>query len=310
MQFDYLKEFVVYAQHLSITNASKELHMSQSTLSKHIKLLEEEVQCPLLRYHNAKTYLTKAGTHYFNFAQKLLAEFDQLAAECRALGTSAELPEITILDSPYTDNASELYNHCIERLQQEYPQLQLRYVKSSHKALLEELLNKRIDIAIDYHFGDLDKIKASYHKRGLSVSYLCSDDFVIWCKREHRLNKADRLLPEDLRDVPIMIPCDIQAPMYSAIVAFCSQYGLDPIFTAVASGSQQEFLSQCLPNSIYFYPSSFMETPLIKAYNTMATVRFSSDDIIIHAFMVTRLNSENSNSIDYKSFLTSVCAES
>ena len=139
MQFDYMNEFIVFAHHLNMTNAAAELHMAQSTLSKHIKQLETTVGCPLISFRNGKTYLTKAGAHFLNCSTHILTSFNQLVDECQDISDVDILPEITVQTPALTDRASEAYYRFIRSIRRSNPDLQVRYLRATYKSIREGL---------------------------------------------------------------------------------------------------------------------------------------------------------------------------
>ena len=57
----------------SFSKASKKLHLSQPTLSSHIKLLEENLGTELLDRSGRKIIPTRAGEILYDYAQRILA---------------------------------------------------------------------------------------------------------------------------------------------------------------------------------------------------------------------------------------------
>ena len=72
MELTPLRYFVKLAEVLSFTEASKELFITQSTLSLSIKQLEEELGVTLFDRIGKKIYLTDAGRDFLNCARKAL----------------------------------------------------------------------------------------------------------------------------------------------------------------------------------------------------------------------------------------------
>lgn len=286
MQLDYMREFVVFAHHLNMTRAASQLHMAQSNLSKHIKQLELDLGCPLLRQHGGKMYLTDAGSFFLSQANSILDRYDRLAKECRELEVTA-LPEISVQTPSLLDNAAEEYYRLIQGLKHSIGGLQVRYQRISHKSLFNSLKQGRLDLLLEYRCGNVEEISDDYAKRKLFGRCLSSDAIVVWCGKNHRLNKKNGLLrPSDLRDVPIMTPSDVSAPMRVATIDFCRQHGFDPLFTPVASSTQEDFHDSCLPGSVYLYPASFAESPVFRAREDMVVLRI--EDSLVCAFAVTR----------------------
>ncbi|MCI8469395.1 MAG: LysR family transcriptional regulator [Eggerthellaceae bacterium] len=304
MQFDYMDEFIVFAHHLNMTNAAAELHMAQSTLSKHIKQLELETGCPLVQYRNGKTYLTKAGAHFLNCATTILNTYHQLLRECQSVDAAGILPEITVQTPSLTDRSSEAYYRLIRRLRKEHPDLQVRYLRATYKTVNEGLKQGRVDLLIDYRYGSVPALLDAYAERSMAALHLSTDRLVVWCRHDHRLNRPE-LHVSDLRDVPIMVPSEILSTTRSATTALCKAHGFDPLFIPVEAASQQEFLEAGLPGSVYVYPASFMESPLIKANESMVAVPLADSDALIHGFAVT-LRSPRAGIADITTWMTSL----
>lgn len=70
MELTPLKYFVKLADVLSFTEASKELFITQSTLSLSIKQLEEELGVTLFDRIGKKIYLTDAGRDFWTVPVK------------------------------------------------------------------------------------------------------------------------------------------------------------------------------------------------------------------------------------------------
>ena len=72
MELTPLKYFVKLADVLSFTEASKELFITQSTLSLSIKQLEEELGVTLFDRIGKKIYLTDAGRDFLDCSRKAI----------------------------------------------------------------------------------------------------------------------------------------------------------------------------------------------------------------------------------------------
>ncbi|MBG0779415.1 MAG: LysR family transcriptional regulator, partial [Desulfotignum balticum] len=68
-----LKIFVTVVKEQSFSKASDIIHLSQPTVSSHIKELEKYFQCRLLDRLGKRTEPTRAGWILFDHAQKMLA---------------------------------------------------------------------------------------------------------------------------------------------------------------------------------------------------------------------------------------------
>ncbi|WP_371381095.1 LysR substrate-binding domain-containing protein [Sporomusa aerivorans] len=79
----HLRSFICVAQHLNFTRAAEHLYMSQSTLSKHIAELEEQLGVQLfIRTHHA-VHLTPQGATLLEESSRLMAKIDELFERTR-----------------------------------------------------------------------------------------------------------------------------------------------------------------------------------------------------------------------------------
>lgn len=78
MDIKQLRYFVTIVNTKSFSAAGKFLYVSQSTLSKSMKALEEELKVPLLYFSGKKMYTTSYGSELYNLAQNLLIQYDTI----------------------------------------------------------------------------------------------------------------------------------------------------------------------------------------------------------------------------------------
>ena len=76
MDMQVLREFVEFSKHLNFSAAARFLHMSQSSLSKHIADLEKEVGFPLVD-RDGGVALTVAGKHFLTSVEDILYNYEQ-----------------------------------------------------------------------------------------------------------------------------------------------------------------------------------------------------------------------------------------
>ena len=79
MELRQLRSFIKLAEKLNFSAASRELCLTQSTLSQQIKTLEDEFGAMLFIRNSHSVALTEAGMELLPFARKTVAD----AEECR-----------------------------------------------------------------------------------------------------------------------------------------------------------------------------------------------------------------------------------
>ena len=103
MDVHQLRSFVAVAAAEHVTRASEKLHLSQPTVSGHIRALEEELGVTLFERAAGGVTLTHSGKLLLEDADKVLAAFHQLREHARALSgrLDARLRLGTILHPDY-----------------------------------------------------------------------------------------------------------------------------------------------------------------------------------------------------------------
>ncbi len=92
MELRHMRYFVAVAEALSFRQASKQLHVSQPSLSVQIKQLEDELGVPLFRRSKRRVEITRAGEIFLSAAREILLKTKQastaaLHAESGEVGT-------------------------------------------------------------------------------------------------------------------------------------------------------------------------------------------------------------------------------
>lgn len=91
MNLEHLQYFITVAQLENISKAAAILHLSQSSLSKSMKKLEEDVGATLFDRAGKKLILNNRGERLLNSAEKILREMDEVKTDIKQL--KMDIPE-------------------------------------------------------------------------------------------------------------------------------------------------------------------------------------------------------------------------
>lgn len=141
MDIRVLRHFVVIAREENITHAAKRLHISQPSLSKQIKELEDELGKTLLIRGKRKVSLTEDGVLLFKRAQEVIELFDKMEKEVKL---EHEITgEINIGGAPTKDilNIASL-------LRKEHPDIRFNFYMNEANDILERLDHGLLDFAV------------------------------------------------------------------------------------------------------------------------------------------------------------------
>ncbi|PIE46557.1 MAG: hypothetical protein CSA42_07875 [Gammaproteobacteria bacterium] len=92
-----LRYFIESAKHLSFTQASEKLHVTQAAISKQVKQLEELLEVELFIREKQRIYLSDAGEIYYKDALRILRELEKLTVKIRTYNNEVDEIHIGIL---------------------------------------------------------------------------------------------------------------------------------------------------------------------------------------------------------------------
>jgi DNA-binding transcriptional LysR family regulator len=137
-----LRGFEAAARHLSFTKAGAELHVTQSAVSRQIRLLEETLGVRLFERRARSLVLTDAGYQYYVEVQRMLRQLHEVTERVRAARSTRSLRVTT------TPTFASLW--LIPRLahfQKAHPELHVHVVADN---TLRDLDRDDFDVAIRY----------------------------------------------------------------------------------------------------------------------------------------------------------------
>ena len=145
MNLNLLRSFFAIIEHGSLNQAAGRLHVSQSTLSRQLQTLEQEMGGPLLERGAGGVALTATGHALFDGMKPVLASFDSVLGEVRrrARGQSAEL-RIGYLMSA----ASDYLNPALVALRKAHPEVKVKMLDLSPGEQLAALRKGEIDVGL------------------------------------------------------------------------------------------------------------------------------------------------------------------
>lgn len=140
-----LKYFARVAQSRSFTRAAQELHVAQPALTRHIRLLEEELGVTLLKRHSRGAEPTDEGRLLLERVQQILGSVGSLKTELQSLsGTVSGTVRFAFPPSIGLRWIGRLAEHCNDR----YPGILLDLREAYTQHAIGELLAGRLDLAV------------------------------------------------------------------------------------------------------------------------------------------------------------------
>lgn len=178
---------IAVAEHGSIRRAATALNIRQSTLSRRIRHLEEQLGVDLFERSGGGVRITPAGVGVVRMARGLFAQLDRIVSASRSVG-SGESGNITV-GFCMSLSASKL-RAILAGYVQAFPDVEIQVVERSRSLLLDGIRSGDVDIGII--MGELRE------HSGPSLS-LWSERIVVALSAQHRLANHDVIYWTDLK---------------------------------------------------------------------------------------------------------------
>jgi LysR family transcriptional activator of glutamate synthase operon len=218
MKIEYISEFVVLAERKNFLDASDELFVSQSSLSKHIMTMEEELGVKLFDRTTRNVTLTKYGELFLEYAKQIDYLHTKYMAAISGL-VNLEHGSITIGTmsnmSPYgiTD--------AICLFTKTYPNFQLKVIESDTADFKNMLLAGKCDLAF-MREGDEEGREDEFSR--ILVS---KDPLVAVFPSSHPLSHHKSVGLSELKDETFILN-DPSTTIYKMCISACEQAGFSP----------------------------------------------------------------------------------
>lgn len=176
MEQHHISAFLMLAEELHFGRASQRLFVTQSTLSRTIRALEEELETLLFERNSRSVRLTPAGSALVGPARELRAAHDRTVAAIN--GNSGGFPGSVTL--AFTGPASHRFAARIASLlASRAPRTTLKLVTTS---AAHEGLNHLLDHSVDAVLGRWQTVPA-----GITMTQIAEEGFVVAVPSSHRL---------------------------------------------------------------------------------------------------------------------------
>jgi len=145
MELRQLRYFVAVAEELHFRRAAARLHMSQPPLSHQLRLLEDELGCPLMIRSRRRVELTPAGQAFLGEVRELLGGLDEAVQTARRIhaGRAGQL-RISFVGSALLSLVPEV----VKRYRASRPDVEVLLRERSTEEQLRDLRAGSIDVAL------------------------------------------------------------------------------------------------------------------------------------------------------------------
>lgn len=139
-----LEVFAAVAEHGSMTNAAKELHMSQPAVSIQVKKLQEHFGTELVEVIGKKVYLTEAGKLIYNSQKKIKSELKTMEMALHELkGVVRGKLKIVVVST-----AKYFMPYILGAFRKKYPDIQISLKVTDRNEVTSMLRQNECDLTV------------------------------------------------------------------------------------------------------------------------------------------------------------------
>lgn len=217
MELSYLKEFIVLSETGNYLEAADQLYISQSSLSRHIKALEDELGVTLFERTTRKVILNTPGSMLLPYARQIvglhqkyqddLYTYKKNIQGTLSIGSIPSMQQYNILD-------------LVIRYEQKYPNYSLNMIEDDPIRLTTMVQNGELDMAF---IRTISSVKAPLAAIEYTRDYLTAVVPV-----GHKLASQTTISLSELKDENLLL-LSTDTYMYQLCVNACHQAGFEPI---------------------------------------------------------------------------------
>lgn len=193
MEFDQLRTFLAVLEHKSFVRAGQALHLGQSTVSFHVKALEQRAGATLLERGRGTVAPTAAGRILQPYAERIVALVDEAAARLLA-GENGEVGRLVLAAS--TIPGDVLLPALLAELRRRHPRIRVEMSVSDSEKAASAVLAKEADLAL---------VGSKPRDRRLSATVFASDEIVLVGPAPNPFAPSGKLTLKELREVPLIL---------------------------------------------------------------------------------------------------------
>lgn len=229
MEFRVLQYFLAVAREQSLSGAAEYLHLSQPTLSRQLKDLEDELGKQLFTRSNKGIALTEEGMILRKRAEEIVQLMKKTEDEI-ALSDEAISGDVSI--GAGESDVNRLLGRAAFQLRESYPGICYHISSGNAVFVLEQLDRGLIDFGLVY--GSVD------HSKYESIQLPFPDTFGVLMRRDSPLAEKEYISPEDLLDKPLIVSAQERQngwPTLSTVSKDVSKLNITATYTLLYNGS-------------------------------------------------------------------------
>lgn len=188
MDTKHLITFLTFAKEKSYLKASQKLNYAPSTLTDHIRSLENELNITLIESKGRRSRLTRAGEEFLPYAEQMLDVYRLAVQKISSMNAITGTLRVLTVESLGMYRLSGVF----EEFMRQYPGVTLSVSIGNYDEILMRLKNGEADIACLY---DMRPVTIP----GFHTDILFTEELCFVTSPRHPLASKEAVLPPDFR---------------------------------------------------------------------------------------------------------------
>lgn len=218
MNIEQIEGFLSIVKHHTFSEAAEQLHISQSSLSKKIISLEEELGTEVFSRKKRQVTLTEAGNVIYQDAYNLLLLYQNIKRKAEYYSSKTEnIISLSILPILNQYGLIEQLYH----FQSQHPEIVLKINELEEPDISKGFSEEKISLAI-VREEFLDNLSGSFERK--EIAY---DEFVLLVSSKHPFATRTDISFEELQTESFIL-MNQYTSVYTTFIKLCSSYGFKP----------------------------------------------------------------------------------
>jgi len=198
MTLQQLRYMLIIAEKGSITEAAKELYISQPSLSGAVKEVEKEAKITIFSRCRAGVALTKEGMEFLGYVRQVVEQMELL--EAKYINSQSAKSRFCVSTQHYTF-AANAFVEMVQRFGQERYEFILNETQTHQ--IIEDVRNRFSDLGILYLCNNNENVlRKVFEENNLHFYELFTVAPHVFIRNNHPLAKRERITLEDLKPYP------------------------------------------------------------------------------------------------------------
>jgi len=276
MTFTQFTAFAAVAKHLNVTKAANILHVSQPSLSKHLKALEANFKLRLFTRHAKGIKLTDEGYEFFRDIEPILAQLEKINQRYRN-GSAEKINGPLRVGGTYGPS-SRILPSLLTVFKKNHPKVDVSLRANSNSVIHNLILNGTLELGVCSRTPRFPELFSEPYVSLKMVAFAATND---------PLAKRKELSLFDLKDIPLIIRTDRgnQSTSYLTLSALRRQgYELNIAMRCESAEAIKRAVSQRLGIGFLYYDAvrDSIEQGSFKRVNIRGLQMESQTHIIYH----------------------------